>query len=74
MPLVHQSKGLQHCKDIKKDALTFYYLFGGPVREFKKCLKIALEDHVRMVQEEAVIMGKISNSTLPIVREEYDPF
>jgi len=56
--IARQSKGLQHCKDIKKDALNYWYLFGGNIRDMKKCIEIALEDHVKLLQEEAEMMGR----------------
>ena len=73
MPIVLQSKGLQHCKDIKKDALSHWYLFGGTAKTIEECIKIALEDHVKMCQEEAIIMGK-ENPPLAAVGGEDNPF
>ena len=57
--IYRQSKGMQHCRDIKKDALTYWYLFGGNVKDMKVCIKLALEEHVKLLQEEAAMKAPI---------------
>ena len=57
-----QAKGIQHCRDIKKDALTYWYLFGGNEKDMKTCIKLALEDHVKLLQEEASMISISKNN------------
>ena len=73
MPIAFQSKGLQHCKDIKKDALSYWYLFGGTARSLEECIKLALEDHVKMCQEEARLLSIIRTAPSDTSGES-DPF
>lgn len=71
---VKQSKGLQHCRDIKRDALNFYYLTGGITRDLKLCIKMALDDHVRLLKEDVKIMKRLKTEEAPTpVRAEYWP-
>ena len=75
--ICYQAKGLQHCRDIKKDALTYFYLFGGKEKSFAMCIKLALDDHVKSLQEEQAMKAPIENDTdkyLPIEGEWGTPF
>jgi hypothetical protein len=74
MSIVFQSKGLQHCRDIKRDAMTFWYLYGGAVKDFNECIKIALKDHRDLLREEATITGRVIGADPPTESGEGDPF
>lgn len=75
MPIVIQSKGKQHCRDIKREACNFFYLTGGRSKSFIECIKMALEDHVTMLREEAIIMGKSKklSEPVPVIIEKENP-
>jgi hypothetical protein len=67
--IARQAKGLQHCRDIKQDALTYWYLYGGSIRDMKICIGLALEDHVKLLQEEVEMMrcAKVKEELAPSV-------
>jgi hypothetical protein len=73
MSIVFQARGIQHCRNIKKDALTYWYLFGGSAKTLNECIKMALEDHVKLCQEEAALMSRESEAPTPVSGEP-DPF
>ena len=71
MPIIVQSKGLQHCRDIKREALNFWHLTGGKTKDLKECIKMALVDHVKLLQEEEEIIQRLQKREAPhMVRVE----
>ena len=50
---------MQHCRNIKKDATTYFYLFNGNVKDFNECIKLALADHVKLLREESEMLRNI---------------
>lgn len=71
---IRQAKGLQHCRDIKRDAMNFYYLTGGKCNNIKECIKMALDDHVRLLREETKIMERLRSEEAPTPVGGDDPF
>ncbi len=57
--IVPQAKGKQHCKNIQKDAKELwdngYHLAGY---SWIDCIKLALEDHRRLVEEQMALIGR----------------
>ena len=53
MPIVVQSKGKKHCKDIQKAAWDMYRLAPGTLKKpWEYYLKQAIEDHRRLVEDQ----------------------
>lgn len=71
---IKQSKGLQHCIDIKRDAMNFYYLTGGNTKDFKECIRMALADHVRLLKEETQLFESLKRKEAPQPVRGYEPF
>lgn len=71
---IKQSKGLQHCRDIKRHATNFYYLTGGDLNDIKECIKLALADHVRLLKEETKIVERLRTANAPQPVSGSDPF
>jgi len=71
---IQQAKGMEHCREIKRDAMNFYYLTGGNTKDFKVCIKMALADHVRLLQEETRIMKRLRKEDAPVPAGGEDPF
>ena len=42
---------MNHCRQIKRDAADYYYLTGGVMIDFPKCIRKALENHVELLRD-----------------------
>lgn len=72
---IKQAKGLQHCRDIKRDAMNFYWLTGGNTQDMRVCIKMALDDHVKMLQQDVAAMEKLRKEMeAPTPVRGEDPF
>ena len=54
--------------------MNFYYLTGGNLEDIGECIKMAMDDHVRMLQEESKMMVKSKTEQDPVPIEGDDPF
>ena len=54
MPIVVQSKGLEHIRSLRKNAAQLYDIMRH-CHSWEDCIKMAMEDHVRLLEAEQAL-------------------
>lgn len=55
--IIVQPKGLEHFRELKKNALRLYHM-NRHGHIWEDCIKEAMQDYVRLLEEEQAIMAK----------------